>query len=178
MNALVRWLRKTALLFRRREFDQDLQEEMAFHREQTAKEFEAAGTTPEAARYAAMRQFGNATLLQERSREVVQFRAETVVQDLRFALRQLRRSPGLALTAILVLALGIGASTAIFAFVDAVLIRPLPYADPNRLVDVDESEAVFPRSNLSREDYEVKVYDAMIDGAFDTLDKKLADAFF
>ena len=154
MNALVRWLRKTALLFRRREFDQDLQEEMEFHREQTAKEFEAAGTTPEAARYAAMRQFGNATLLQERSREVVQFRAETVVQDLRFALRQLRRSPGLALTAILVLALGIGASTAIFAFVDAVLIRPLPYAEPNRLVDVDENEAVFPRSNLSREDYE------------------------
>ena len=154
MNALVRWLKKTALLFRRREFDQDLQEEMEFHREQTAKEFEAAGTTPEAARYAAMRQFGNATLLQERSREVVQFRAETVVQDLRFALRQLRRSPGLALTAILVLALGIGASTAIFAFVDAVLIRPLPYAEPNRLVDVDESEAVFPRSNLSREDYE------------------------
>jgi macrolide transport system ATP-binding/permease protein len=154
MNALVRWLRKTALLFRRREFDQDLQEEMAFHREQTAKEFEAAGTTPEAARYAAMRQFGNATLLQERSREVVQFRAETVVQDLRFALRQLRRSPGLALTAVLVLALGIGASTAIFAFVDAVLIRPLPYAAPNRLVDVDESEAVFPRSNISRDDYE------------------------
>jgi macrolide transport system ATP-binding/permease protein len=154
MNSLVRWLRKTALLFRRRDFDQDLQEEMAFHREQAAKEFEAAGTTPEAARYAAMRQFGNATLLQERSREVVQFRVETVVQDLRFALRQLRRSPGLALTAILVLALGIGASTAIFAFVDAVLIRPLPYAGPNRLVDVDESEAVFPRSNLSRDDYE------------------------
>ena len=154
MNALVRWLRKTALLFRRRDFDHDLQEEMAFHREQTAKEFEAAGIPPEAARYAAMRQFGNTTLLQERSREVVQFRAETVVQDLRFALRQLRRSPGLALTAILVLALGIGASTAIFAFVDAVLIRPLPYADPNRLVDVDESEAVFPRSNLSRDDYE------------------------
>src|ERR1700722_19820044 len=154
MNALIRWLRKTALLVGRRNFDKDLQEEMAFHQEQTAKEFEADGTPPEAARYAAMRQFGNATLLQERSREVVQFRAETVVQDLRFALRQLRRSPGLALTAILVLALGIGASTAIFAFVDAVLIRPLAYAEPNRLVDVDESEAVFPRSNLSRDDYE------------------------
>jgi macrolide transport system ATP-binding/permease protein len=154
MNALIRWLRKTALLLGRRNFDKDLQEEMAFHQEQTAKEFEADGTPPDAARYAAIRQFGNATLLQERSREVVQFRVETVVQDLQFALRQLRRSPGLALTAILVLALGIGASTAIFAFVDAVLIRPLAYAEPNRLVDVDESEAVFPRSNLSRDDYE------------------------
>src|SRR5271154_4081384 len=154
MNVLLRWLRKIGVLLRRERFDQELQEEMAFHREQAAKEFEASGITPEAARYAAMRQFGNATLLKERSHEVMGFRAETVVQDLRFAVRQLRRSPGLAVTAILVLALGIGASTAIFGFVDALLIRPLPYASPNRLVDVDESEAVFPRTNLSRDDYE------------------------
>ena len=103
---------------------------MASHREQAAKEFEAGGITPEAARYAAMRQFGNATLLEERSHEVIGFRAESVIQDLRFAVRQLRRSPGLAVTAILVLALGIGASTAIFHFVDALLIQPLPYANP------------------------------------------------
>ena len=154
MNALVRLLRKIAVLLRGQAFDRDLQEEMAFHREQVAKQFEAEGIAPEAARYAAMRQFGNPTLLQERSHEVVGFRLETVLQDLRFALRQLRRSPGLAITAIVVLALGIGASTAIFAFVDAVLIQPLPYANPNQLVDVDESAAVFPRSNLSREDYE------------------------
>jgi macrolide transport system ATP-binding/permease protein len=154
MNALVPVLRKLAVLFRRQSFDRDLQEEMTFHQEQAAKEFEASGIAPEAARYAAMRQFGNATLLQERSHEVVAFRAETVAQDLRFALRQLRRSPGFAVTAILVLALGIGASTAIFGFVDAVLIQPLPYAHPNQLVDVDESETVFPRSNLSRYDYE------------------------
>jgi predicted permease len=154
MNALVRLLRKLAVLFRRQSFDRGLREEMAFHQEQAAREFEAGGMTPEAARYAAIRQFGNATLLQERSRDVVAFRAETVAQDLRFALRQLLRSPGFAVTAILVLALGIGASTAIFGFVDAVLIQPLPYAQPNRLVDVDESETVFPRSNLSRDDYE------------------------
>src|ERR1700733_153541 len=154
MNAVVRLLRKIAVLLRGQAFDRDLQEEMAFHREQAAKQFEADGVTPEAARYAAMRQFGNSTLLQERSHEVVSFRLETVAQDLRFAVRQLRRSPGLAITAILVLALGIGASTAIFAFVDAVLIQPLPYSNPNRLVDVDESAAVFPRSNLSRPDYE------------------------
>ena len=154
MNALVRLLRKLAVLFRRQSFDQDLQEEMTFHQEQAAKEFEASGITPEAARYAAIRQFGNATLLQERSHEVVAFRAETVAQDLRFAVRQLRRSPGFAVTAVLVLALGIGASTAIFGFVDAVLIQPLPYANPNQLVSVDESETLIPRSNLSRYDYE------------------------
>ena len=154
MNALLRLLRKIAVLVRRESFDQELQEEMAFHREQAAKEFEASGITPEAARDAAMRQFGNPTLLKERSHEVMGFRAETVLQDLRFAVRQLRRSPGLAVTAILVLALGIGSSTAIFGFVDAVLIQPLPYASPNQLVDIDESSAMLPRTNLSRSDYE------------------------
>jgi macrolide transport system ATP-binding/permease protein len=67
-----------------------------------------------------------------------------VVQDMRYALRQLRKSPGFAVTAILILTIGIGASTAIFGFVDAALIRPLPYADPSRLVDVAESAAMFP----------------------------------
>ena len=62
-------------------------------------------------------------------------------------MRQLRRSPGFTVTAILMLALGIGASMAIFAFVDAALIKPLPYRDPNRLVDVNERAAMFPRSN-------------------------------
>ncbi len=154
MNTLARLLRKIAILLRRETFDQELQEEMAFHREQAAKEFEGNGLTPEAARYAAMRQFGNATLLTERSHEVTGFRAESVIQDLRFAVRQLQRSPGLAVTAILVLALGIGASTAIFGFVDALLIQPLPFANPNQLVDVDESSASNPRSNLSRDDYD------------------------
>ncbi|MDX6461512.1 MAG: hypothetical protein QOE55_5209, partial [Acidobacteriaceae bacterium] len=154
MNTLLRFLRKLAVLFRQQSFDQDLREEMTFHQEQAAKEFEAGGIAPEAARYAALRQFGNATLLQERSHEVVAFRAETVALDLRFAVRQLRRSPGFAVTAVLVLALGIGASTAIFGFVDAVLIQPLPYANPNQLVSVDESETLIPRSNLSRDDYD------------------------
>jgi macrolide transport system ATP-binding/permease protein len=154
MNAVLHLLRKLALLFRRQSFDQDLQEEMTFHQEQAAKEFQAAGMAPEEARHAAIRQFGNATLLQQRSHDVVAFRAESVAQDVRFAVRQLLRSPGFAVTAILVLALGIGASTAIFGFVDAVLIQPLPYTNPNQLVSVDESETLIPRSNLSRFDYE------------------------
>lgn len=74
-------------------------------------------------------------------------------QDVRYALRQLRKSPGFACTAVLILALGTCASVAIFGFVDAALIKPLPYADPTRLVDVTEKNAIFPRANLSYPDY-------------------------
>jgi predicted permease len=153
LNSITRFLSKLTILFGRRQFSRDLDEEMAFHREQAEREFLATGMTPEAARYAAMRQFGNATRLKERSHEMVGFKAETVVQDLKFALRQLRKNPGFALTAILILALGIGASVAIFAFVDAALIKPLPYPDPTRLVSVDESTDLFPRNNLSYLDF-------------------------
>ena len=78
---------------------------------------------------------------------------ENLFQDVRYALRQLRKSPGFAVTAIFILATGIAASTAIFGFVDAALIRPLPYRDPARLVDVAESATLFPRNNISYLDY-------------------------
>lgn len=76
-----------------------------------------------------------------------------ILQDFRYALRQLRNSPGFACTAVLVLTLGMCASVCIFAFVDAALIKPLPYKDPNRLVDVTESVPMIPRANLSYPDY-------------------------
>jgi predicted permease len=153
MNPLLRFMKKLSILATRKRFRSELDEEMAFHREQAEKEFLAAGMTPEAARYAAKRQFGNATRLRERSQEAVGFRFETFFQDFSFALRQLRKNPGFAATAILILALGIGASVAIFAFVDAALIKPLPYPNPTRLVDVTETLALFPRGNLSYADY-------------------------
>ena len=78
---------------------------------------------------------------------------ETVRRDLRFEARQLRRAPGFALTAIFTLALGICASVTIFAFVDAALLKPLPYPEASRLVGVFERVPAFPRSNLSYLDY-------------------------
>jgi len=153
LNAMVRTMKRLSILLARNRFRNELDEEMAFHREQTEREFINGGMAPGAARYAAMRQFGNTTRARERSHEMVGFKAETVLQDLRFALRQLRKNPGFALTTILILALGIGASVAIFAFVDAALIKPLPYPNPARLVAVNESTDLFPRNNLSYPDY-------------------------
>src|ERR1700678_2532193 len=153
MNLLSRFVKKITMLFGRQRFNGELDEEMAFHRSQVERDFIASGMPAKDARYAAMRQFGNATRLKEKSHEVVEFRAETVMQDLRFALRQLRKNPGFAITAILILSLGIGASVAIFAFVDAALIKPLPYPNPTRLVAVNESSVGFARNNLSYPGY-------------------------
>jgi predicted permease len=153
MDSIARFFKKIGMLLRREKFNSELEEEMSFHREQRERELRETGVAPEEAHHEAMREFGNATRLKEQSYEVMGFRFETVWQDLHFAIRQLRRSLGFTLTAILMLALGIGASVAIFAFVDAALIKPLPYKDPTRLVDVNERAKMFPRSNLSYPDY-------------------------
>jgi macrolide transport system ATP-binding/permease protein len=76
-----------------------------------------------------------------------------IVHDVRYSLRQMRKNPGFAGTAVLVLSLGMSASLAIFAFVDAALLEPLPYPNPTRLVHVTESLAMIPRANLSNPDF-------------------------
>jgi len=145
--------RRLSLLFARHRFREELDEEMAFHRAQAEKDLTARGMSADEARNAAKRQFGNATRVREESHEEVGFRAETVVQDVRFALRQMGKNPGFAATAILILALGIASSVAIFAFVDAALIKPLPYQDPQRLAQLFESIPLGPRFHLSYPDY-------------------------
>jgi macrolide transport system ATP-binding/permease protein len=150
---MTRFINKLGLLFGRKRYRNELDEELAFHREQTVMELVEDGMQPEAARYAAMRRLGNSTRIKERSQEIVEFKLETVVEDLRFALRQFRRNPGFAATAIVILALGMGASVAIFAFVDAALLKPLPYAQPWRLVSVRERGANFSGGPLSYPDY-------------------------
>ncbi len=153
MGAISRFGKKLSLLVGRGRFRRELDEEMAFHRLQAERELIAGGMPPEDARYAAKRQFGNAARLREQSHETVGFRFETVAQDLRFSIRQMRKSPGFAVTAVLILTLGIAASVAIFAFVDAALIKPLPYKDSPRLVQLFESIPLGPRFHLSYPDY-------------------------
>jgi predicted permease len=153
MDSLSRLLRKFKFWFLREKFNHELEEEMAFHRQQAQKDFQAEGMAQDEALHAAKRQFGNDTRLREQSLEIVGFRFESVLQDLRYTLRQLGRNPGFACTAILVLALGIGATVAIFAYVDAALIKPLPYQNPSQLVAVSESAAILPKADLSYPDY-------------------------
>ena len=153
MQAITLFLRKLRILFSRDTFNRELEEEMAFHREQVQQDLQSEGLPATTARQAASRQFGNDPLLKDRAHEVVGFRMESVWQDFRFALRQLHKNPGFASVAILVLTLGIAASVALFSFVDAALIKPLPYQNPSRLVGVYETSTFCPRCNLSFQDY-------------------------
>jgi predicted permease len=120
---------------RRRRFDRELEAEMRFHLEMKTTERIAAGLSPQDAYRATRLQFGNAVLLQERSREMWTFRwIEELTRDLHYSVRMIRKNPGLAAVVVSSLALAIGANTAIFSLVDAVLLKPLPVRNPNELV--------------------------------------------
>lgn len=105
------------------------------HIDERTDELEAEGMSRAEAEQAARREFGNVTLLQERSREIWQWSAlESLLADLKLNLRRLRKYPGFAATVLLTLAIGIGATTAVFSVINRVLLRPLPYPDSDRLV--------------------------------------------
>ena len=129
------WIRRLAATLRRSSATDVFDEEARFHLEQRIEDHTRDGMSPEDARRAAHRQFGSVTRARESSRE-----ADTLpwlvdaAQDLHYAARQMRRSPGFALTAILTLAIGIGANTALFGVVDELLLKPLPVPLPRELV--------------------------------------------
>jgi predicted permease len=141
-------------LFRREQAGRELDEELRSYQEMATKEKMKGGMSPEEAFRAVRLERGSLQATKEIVRSAGwEFFVESVCQDLRFALRQWTKNPAFALTAVAVLALGMSASTAIFGFVDAALLRPLPYASPARLMSVNESNVESPRWPLSYPDY-------------------------
>ncbi|MGA2536799.1 MAG: ABC transporter permease [Terracidiphilus sp.] len=126
---------------RNADLERELRSDLALEEE----EQQESGQPDEEARYAARRAFGNMALIKERTHEVWGWTpVERLLQDLRYALRQLRRSPAFAITAVLILALGIGAVTAVFSLIDAALLKMLPVQNPEQLVQFKTISATFP----------------------------------
>jgi macrolide transport system ATP-binding/permease protein len=154
MKFLRVWLKRFTGLFsndrREKEFNLELESNLQFHIDDNLR----VGMSPEEARRQAILKLGGLEPTRQAYRERGTLPSlDALMQDLRFAVRQLVKNPGFALTAILVLSIGIAASTATFGLVDAALIKPLPYKDPGRLLDVTEKAALFPRANLSYPDF-------------------------
>ena len=156
----MRWLYTVPLrlrsLFRRRRVEQELDDEIRYHIERLAEQNIAAGMTPAEARYAALRAMGGVEQRKEECRDMRKTHlVEDVVRDLQYAVRMMRRNPGFTLLAMLIMGLGIGANTAVFSVVDAVLLKPFSFHQPDRLVMVWEENTLlgYPHTDVAAGNY-------------------------
>lgn len=154
MKLLRVWSARFLGLFGRKRRERELADEIEFHLQSQIEDNIRSGMTEEEARRRAVLKSGGIQSAKETYRDSSTIPLfENMAQDVRFAIRQLRKNLVFAFTAIVTLALGLCASVALFAFVDAALIKPVPFPAPARLVHVTESLATMPRANLSYPDY-------------------------
>lgn len=143
-------LSRLSAFFRRTSLDADLDDELRAHIDLAVEENRGRGLSPRDARTAALREFGGVTQIRERYRTGRGLPwIEVLAQDLHFAIRMLWTNPGFTVVAVLTLAIGIGGNTAIFSIVNGVLLNPLPFPHPDRLVALDESKPNFPTGSIS-----------------------------
>ncbi len=144
------WTKRLRGLWKRERINRELNEELRYHLDRRITDSINAGMTPREAWEDAQKSFGNFTLQKERTRDMdILGWLETFAQDVRYGLRSLIKNPGFAAVAILTLALGIGANTAIFSVVNGVLLKPLPFDHPEEIVwfqDIDPKQTIWPLS--------------------------------
>lgn len=161
---LERWLdlvyMRLRSLLRRNRLEQELDRELQFHLEQQIAENLALGMPPAEARHAARRKLGGTAQIQEECRDMRRTDyLENLWRDVRYALRALRKSPGFAVVIVLTLALAIGANSAIFSVIDGVLLKPLPYPEPDRIVRIffhSRAYAKFPLNPFDFRDFRAR----------------------
>ena len=132
-------MRRWSRLLRRNKLEQELGRELQFHIAERISEFKSTGLSEDEARRRVRQEFGGIEQVKEECRDARgTLGLESTIQDLRYTVRTLRYNPGFALAAIVTMTLGIGANTAIFSAVNAALLRPLPYKQPERLVSISD----------------------------------------